>query len=201
MSYQDVKNTRERNKKRLVAGFGGLQCPICGFVGPEVVFDFHHLDATQKDFPVCQVLNRSFETLCNEAEKCTLICANCHRMVTNNFINLNNYQLPKFNKEIAEKCLKNNCNVCGIEISLSMTICKECKSKKIKDGMEKAKKEKENFISREELKNKIRKIPFTKIAQEFRVSDNAIRRWCDRHSLPRTKKEIDSYSDEEWLNI
>lgn len=39
---------------------------------------------------------------------------------------------------------------------------------------------------------------FTAIGKMFNVSDNAIRKWCDAEHLPRTKKEINSYSDEEW---
>ena len=53
-------------------------------------------------------------------------------------------------------------------------------------------------LTREELKNKIRNFPFTKIAEEQNVSDNAIRKWCIGYNLPSKKKEINSYSDEEW---
>lgn len=56
-------------------------------------------------------------------------------------------------------------------------------------------------ISREELKNLIRTTPFTQIGKQFNVSDNAIRKWCDKYSLPRTVKEIKQYSDEEWKLI
>ena len=52
--------------------------------------------------------------------------------------------------------------------------------------------------SREELKQLIRTTPFTTIAKQYGVTDNAIRKWCDFENLPRTKKEINSYSDEEW---
>lgn len=31
----------------------------------------------------------------------------------------------------------------------------------------------------------IRIMPFTKIAENFGVSDNAIRKWCDAEKLPR----------------
>ena len=47
----------------------------------------------------------------------------------------------------------------------------------------------------------IRVEAFTSIAKRFGVSDNAIRKWCDKYNLPRTKKEINSYTDEEWNNI
>lgn len=55
--------------------------------------------------------------------------------------------------------------------------------------------------SREELKELIRKLPFTQIAKKYGVSDNAIRKWCDFEKLPRKKTEINSYSDEEWEKI
>lgn len=55
--------------------------------------------------------------------------------------------------------------------------------------------------SREELKNLIRTKPFTQIAKQFGVTDNAIRKWCDAENLPRKVKDIKAYSDEEWKLI
>ena len=52
--------------------------------------------------------------------------------------------------------------------------------------------------NREELKQLIRTMPFTKIGEKFGVSDNAIRKWCDSVNLPRKTSEIKKYSDEEW---
>ena len=57
---------------------------------------------------------------------------------------------------------------------------------------------KELPITRDELKQLIRTTPFTTIAKQFDVSDNAIRKWCDKYSLPRHSREIKHYSDEEW---
>lgn len=55
-----------------------------------------------------------------------------------------------------------------------------------------------NNISREELKNLIRTKTFIYIGEQYGVSDNAVRKWCDKYNLPRTKKEINTYSDKEW---
>ena len=55
--------------------------------------------------------------------------------------------------------------------------------------------------SREELKKLIREKPFLQIGKMFNVSDNAIRKWCDRMDLPRKKTDINAYSDEEWALI
>jgi len=52
--------------------------------------------------------------------------------------------------------------------------------------------------SRKELKQLIRTKPFTEIGKMYGVSDNSIRKWCDFEKLPRKKKDINSYSDEEW---
>ena len=56
-------------------------------------------------------------------------------------------------------------------------------------------------LTREELKEKIRILPFTQIAKEQNVSDNAIRKWCISYNLPSKKKDINSYSDEDWKKI
>lgn len=55
--------------------------------------------------------------------------------------------------------------------------------------------------SREELKSLIRTLPFTQIAAQYGVTDNAIRKWCDAEGLPRKVSEIKRYNEEEWKLI
>ena len=55
--------------------------------------------------------------------------------------------------------------------------------------------------SREELKELIRTTPFLTIGKKYGVCDNAIRKWCIRYDLPTKKKDINAYSNEEWLNV
>ena len=55
-----------------------------------------------------------------------------------------------------------------------------------------------NAVSREDLKKLIRTQPFTKLGEMFGVSDNAIRKWCIKYNLPKTKSDIQKYTDEEW---
>ena len=57
------------------------------------------------------------------------------------------------------------------------------------------------LISREHLKNLIREKSFSELGRLYNVSDNAIRKWCDKYNLPRTKKAIKEYSEEEWSKI
>lgn len=95
-------------------------------------------------------------------------------------------------KEVFEKEKQHNyCIDCGIEISLRATRCIECNSKYRTS-------ETVMPVSREELKQLIRSTSFTQIGLKYHVSDNAVRKWCDKYNLPRSKREINSYSDEEW---
>ena len=56
-------------------------------------------------------------------------------------------------------------------------------------------------VDRETLKRLIRTTSFLQIGRQFNISDNGVRRWCESFNLPRTKKEINSYSDQEWESI
>ena len=56
-------------------------------------------------------------------------------------------------------------------------------------------------ISREELKSLIRTTPFTQIGKKYHVTDNAIKKWCDKYNLPRKRCDIKKYSDEEWSKL
>lgn len=55
--------------------------------------------------------------------------------------------------------------------------------------------------SREILKEEIRKQSFLALGKKYKVTDNAIRKWCDAYQLPRKKSEIKTYSDEQWALI
>ena len=88
------------------------------------------------------------------------------------------------------------CVDCGCPIARNSTRCISCDRKHRKELMEK-----ELRIGREELKEVIRTEPFTKIGAQFNVTDNAVRKWCDSYGLPRTKDEINKYSDEEWRKL
>ena len=55
--------------------------------------------------------------------------------------------------------------------------------------------------SREELKTLIRKKSFVQIGKDYGVTDNAIRKWCKAYNLPYLKRDINSYTDEQWKKI
>ena len=87
------------------------------------------------------------------------------------------------------------CKDCGKEISKGSLRCVSCESKHRTISLE------DMPVTREELKNLIRTMPFTKIGVKFGVTDNAIRKWCDKFNLPRKVSDIKQYSDEEWTKL
>lgn len=112
------------------------------------------------------------------------VCPNC------------NQQLPTTGSRNKPHKKINRCKQCGKIISDKATYCSACL------GKQTSKKIVESYIDRETLKNKIRNQSFESIAAEYgKTSGNAIKRWCDYYGLPRLKKDIKKYSDEEWFKI
>lgn len=56
-------------------------------------------------------------------------------------------------------------------------------------------------ISRNDLKQRIRNESYTKIAKDFNVTDNAVRKWCKKYDLPVKSRDIKKYSDTEWSKL
>lgn len=154
----------------------GNKCELCGWheVNPTtnlVPLEIHHIDGNY--------LNNSLDNL-------QVLCPNCHSL-TPNYKSLNR---DSDRERVTSR--KNYCIDCGKEIGIDSLRCRECNSKA---------RITEKPLTREELKEKIRTLPFTVIGKECGVSDNTIRKWCIGYNLPSKKKEIASYSDEEWEKI
>lgn len=74
-------NERRKNIKTEAVNYLGGKCRDCSLVDDCVdVYDFHHLDPTQKDFQIGKK-NWSFEKIKSELDKCVLVCAVCHRKI------------------------------------------------------------------------------------------------------------------------
>lgn len=87
------------------------------------------------------------------------------------------------------------CIDCGKEISKGSTRCIACESKSRTVALN------DMIVSREELKKLIRTKSFVQIGKDFGVSDNTIRKWCEKFNLPKRKIDISNYSDEDWNNL
>jgi hypothetical protein len=83
--FQSKKKRAHRIKKELIID-AGSKCSLCGlsFDGEcTSIFDFHHLDPTTKKFNLnnAAIQRYSISGLKEEAKKCELLCAICHRLV------------------------------------------------------------------------------------------------------------------------
>lgn len=73
-----VTRRRQRVKRILVEEFGGA-CTLCGYRDCIAALQFHHLDPSTKSFGLgSRGLARALEKVRAEAQKCVLLCANCH---------------------------------------------------------------------------------------------------------------------------
>ena len=82
--------TKRRQKlKLMVIEYKGGECIICGYKKYPGAFDLHHIDGSTKEFGLSmQGLTRSWEKTKSEADKCVLLCANCHREVHGGIVKL-----------------------------------------------------------------------------------------------------------------
>ena len=196
-----VINFVKNRKQNLISVFGS-KCCICGFNSYPEALDFHHVNPEEKEFPLSSNVMKSLEKQLEESKKCILVCANCHRGIHAGYIEIPKNYKDFFNQERANELIsineeikygkKHYCCDCGKIISKDAVRCAECASKSSRVV---------NRPSREELKLLIRNKPFTQIAKQYGVSDNAIRKWCESEYLPSKKTEIKKYSDIEWEKI
>ena len=76
LHYKSYK--RKKIKEELIQKLGG-KCTMCNGVFPSVAFDFHHFG--NKEMDISSMIDRYSEAeIIKEAEKCILLCANCHRI-------------------------------------------------------------------------------------------------------------------------
>jgi len=73
------KLRRAKIRKSIIHYMGG-KCSHCGWTGPHCGFDLHHIDPLKKDFTLSGVNNRAWTQIKEEAHKCILLCAICHRI-------------------------------------------------------------------------------------------------------------------------
>ena len=84
---------------------------------------------------------------------------------------------PKFRQRKAPKL----CPICNTPIKRSANYCSSCAHKKSR---------KAERPSKENLSILIKEKSFVSIANEYGVSDNAVRKWCKYYGLPYRKRDI-----------
>lgn len=80
---------RRRNVKQTLVEEAGGQCARCGFAEHVAALHFHHLDPAEKEFAVSQKgVTIAIARSRAEAQKCVLLCANCHALVEAGVVSL-----------------------------------------------------------------------------------------------------------------
>ena len=152
-------------------------CSICGqepeWQGKPLTLILDHINGINND---------------DRLENLRWVCPNCNQQ-----LDTTGGKNNKNKQKILTK--KYYCIDCGKEISQGSTRCVECHGKMRVIPLE------QMMVTREELKDLIRTTPFTQIGKQFGVSDNAVRKWCDKFSLPKKTSDIKKYSDEDWAKI
>ena len=155
--------------------YSPYKCSICNlepiWQGQELSLILDHINGINND---------------DRLENLRWVCPNCNQQ-------LETTGSKNPNRKIFAK--KYYCQDCGKEIFKGSKRCIAC------EAIHKTIKEEDMPVSREELKKLIRNTPFTQIGKQYGVSDNAIRKWCDKYNLARKKSEIVEITDDEWLKI
>lgn len=71
---------RQRKLKAQSVEYLGGKCRDCGCTGHPTIFDFHHIDPSEKEYTIGHSKCVSFEKVKKELDKCILLCSNCHRL-------------------------------------------------------------------------------------------------------------------------
>ena len=210
-----VIDKRRRNKIKLVEYKGG-KCEICGYDKCIDALEFHHLDPEEKEYGLSNGNTGSFEKMKSEADKCILVCANCHR-------ELHAKQREKDRKEKEEKLLsrtnefyqthhgvrKDSRFIQAIFSSqdfkndVSNKIPKKELAKKYNIGlttivryltannlMYNEADKLNQYTVNSFIKDFKELVSFEAIGRRLGVTGNAIKKWCKNNGLPYKKKSL-----------
>lgn len=177
-STASQKITRNLYKK---GNYSEYICSICGqepfWNGKPMTLILDHINGYNKD---------------NRLENLRWVCPNCNiQLETTNGRNKNHGYKKTYNYF---------CKICGNKVMKKDGICSSCAAT-IRNKHVREKLEIEGIlipIKRDELKEKIRKMSMMEVGKYYKISDNAVRKWCKKYGLPSKKKEINTYSDEDW---
>ena len=200
MSYENVKNSRQRLKQRIVRAMGE-KCCLCGYNRCVSALELHHLNPEEKDFTIASNTNKAWEWIKEEIKKCAMVCANCHREIHAELISqpqsssYNNTIGDEITKEIqAIKGINNKdaiqrCAQCGKEITGEgkTSLCPECYFKSTRR------------VERPDPWGLIKEIAtssFVAVGAKYSVSDVAVKKWCKAYGLPYLKQDVINYYNE-----
>jgi len=183
--YKKQRNRWKDRKRKSVELMGG-RCQICGYDKNLSALDFHHKYPSEKEFSFSKLRQMKWASVVKELKKCILFCANCHREIhnpgdnkkeileDNNFLNYT-HKITNKNQSYVYLISTGKCPTCNSDVFGTKYCCVDCVGKdkrKVKDRPSKTK-----------LKQLLKKSNFSAIGREYRVSDNAIRKWAKSYNI------------------
>ena len=73
------QKVRRRKIMTDLINYKGGQCIKCGYSKCSAALEFHHRDPKSKSFSISDKRCNNFADLKKEADKCDLLCSNCHK--------------------------------------------------------------------------------------------------------------------------
>ena len=167
-----VVKWRKATKMRLVDGFGGC-CNRCGYSTCNQSLDLHHLDPSKKSFSFGQIMAhpKKWDLLLEEAEKCVLLCKNCHAEFHAGYWKISDIEIYRFQGEkntFKKDEITGSCAICEKDVFMGRICCsRECSGKRAR---------KIEWPSKEKLKQMLEVNSRVKVASILGVSDAAVKK-------------------------
>ncbi len=174
-TYEYQKLRGLKRKIELIDKRGGC-CERCGYNKNIAAFDFHHKNPKEKEFELDmrKLSNSTMEAILVEFNKCELLCANCHRELHSEELDIT--LVRKIIKSVDNSVIeikeigKPKCVDCNCEINYSYVRCRICCDKN------KRKVERPNLAI---LKIELNENGVTWCSKKYNVSRKTIHRWLE----------------------
>lgn len=71
---------KDKDVKLELVNLFGNKCNCCNKSFNQYVYQFHHIDPSEKDFEISKLRSHTIKNVLPELQKCEMLCANCHSM-------------------------------------------------------------------------------------------------------------------------
>ena len=179
-SSERVKKHRHKVKNKLIE-LSGSKCINCGYDKCSDALEFHHVDPEAKKFSMAKIKAepRNWQEVLLELSKCVMLCANCHREVHANLLDIRHLLSENLKKHTPELRTKkpqilNQCPFCQKDKPAYLTFCSSICSNKSRQKVDWSK-----IDLLEELKHNSSYF----MARKLGVSERCIRKHRDKLAL------------------
>lgn len=96
-NYGEMKARMRAKKQEIMEWKRDRGCTVCGETEPWVL-DMRHIDPAEKERALGN--SATLKTFLKEADKCVLLCSNCHRKVHAGVLRLTKTHIAKFKRSL-----------------------------------------------------------------------------------------------------